>query len=274
MAGLQRKTLLIRSQDRVNGSDTQFTVRFPTSITNVVAVNLLQVVIQDGVFNVESNSNTFWLRSYDASDNPVDSAVVLSTGYYDSTAFEIVLGAALTAASTDSTLASVWSVAIEVDTGKLSIINATTEKWAIMFTSGLSTQPGTAAMMGFSPVSGIFSPPLYQVSPPYNVVSTRSMHLPNFDYLLVLSQVLGVGDNVETPNGIAAWAFIPNTTRVFGSSTISWENTRQPFLDLASQTSRDITTVDIAITDAQGSVVDTRGNHTAFLVELYSRVTD
>lgn len=57
-----RRQYLVNSRDRATGSATNFLYRLPNQMRDVVHVNLLHCIVENGVFNVDDTNNKFMLN--------------------------------------------------------------------------------------------------------------------------------------------------------------------------------------------------------------------
>ena len=74
-----RRQYLVNSRDRATGSATNFLYRLPNQMRDVVHVNLLHCIVENGVFNVDDTNNKFMLNQEsntltDGLGNPVSYA--------------------------------------------------------------------------------------------------------------------------------------------------------------------------------------------------------
>jgi len=287
---LDRKTIVINSQFRSTGTPSAFTWKFNERVEGIRYADLRMFSLENGVYNVDSTNNVFYLSE----NYTLPSAlwtynvlpVTIPAGYYDDTSFAEVIGLAMSQASTGG--AQNLYLCQILNSGILTISSASTSPssngtFAVGFTDGVTTQSGTATLMGFSVLTinaySSLNSGLYQT-----IRGTIPTALVIYDYLLINSQKLGndtslfsgkytnpalIGtDTPLSPNPSSCWAIVPNTTPTANNNALIYENVRPPQVStLKFPFSLDY--VDIAIVDKFGQVVDLSNQSLTIVVELY-----
>jgi hypothetical protein len=292
-----RKTIIINSQFRESGNTNQFTWRFQERIENIRHAELRYFVLENGVYNVNDDNNTFYLyEDYTSGQWTNIGAVVIPTGSYDDLTFASTVGLCMTALSVFSGNSNAYLVQIN-STGNLVIsAQALTGNTPVSFGIGFylttinSDYPATARLMGFEPSLDTPDVPSYatNIAPNnalfFTIVSPNPTYLANYDYFLVQSQKLGndisfygspqglaiVGGDVQLRgSATSCFAFIPNITPTSDITSLIFNNQRPPQIStLKYPYSLDY--VDIALVDKNGKLVDTRGNNITLVIELYT----
>lgn len=287
---LDRKTIVINSQFRSTGTPSSFMWKFNERVEGIRYADLRMFSLENGVYNVDSTNNTFYLsENYtlpSATWTYNVTAVVIPSGYYDDVGFAEVIGLVMSQASS-SNAQNLYLCQI-LNSGLLTISSASTSpssngSFAVGFTDGVTTQSATASLMGFSNLtlnayssvtSGLFN----------TINSTIPTALVIYDYLLINSQKLGndtslfsgkytntalVGtDTPLSPNPSSCWAIVPNTTRTANNNALVYENLRPPQIaTLKFPFSLDY--VDIAVVDKFGQVLDLSNQSLTIVVDLY-----
>ena len=295
-----RKTVIINSQFRESGNTNQFVWRFQERIEGIRHAELRYFVLENGVYNVYSENNVFWLYEGFVSGSWTSiSKVVIPTGTYDDQTFASTIGLCMSATSYSVGTNNLYFVEI-TSTGNLSIsVGEGGQQFGIGFSRTLMTgqdeYPLTAKIMGFSP--DLLTPdiPSYATvdmgnyytifSPLYlTIVSPESTYLANYDYFLVQSQklgndisfygapqgiVFGGGDDRLISSATSCFAFIPNITPTNNVSSLIFNNQRPPQIStLKYPYSLDY--IDISLVDKFGRLVDTSGNNITLVIELYT----
>ena len=266
---LQKTTLLIDSTYRNNPNGTatsNFVYSLPSPIENVVNVHLRQCIIQNGVYNITDNNNTFTLfQNTDSTNNTT--LINIPIGYYDSKTLMFVIGALLNSANTsknsNDTLSQFFC---DVNTlGTFQILNDSVRNWAIQFSAPYTTN----TLLGFA-VVGVYVPLIGTLNAPYVLQATQAIQLTNYDSILISSNQLG--SPIQTNQGWSAFYSIPNGNLLTNSTTISYENTTPPQLDVRFNP-KPISWVDIRIIDNRGQEVNLWGNDVTLLIDFYSKKT-
>lgn len=286
---LDRKSVLINSQFREQGTASSFRWRFQERVENIRHAEIRFFVFENGVYNVDQTNNTFYLSedgTLDLSGNWVYNydlmPVSIPEGYYDDQTLASTISLAMSQVSyANNSTPNIYFTQILSD-GKLAISIDDDINFAISFGNGTLAFPGTGELLGF----GTNTVPNYWNlgdSDFYRtIVSPNPMRLASFDYLLVQSQKLGNDisfysssepdpDPSQTlrANATSCFAFIPNTTPSQNNSTIIWENYRSPQIyTLKYPYSLDY--VDITIVDKYGRPIKARDNNVSIMVELYT----
>jgi hypothetical protein len=291
-----RKTILINSQFRESGTSSQFSWRFKERIEGIRHAELRYFVLENGVYNVDTTNNRFYLSENGALSSGgwtyqyTNLSITIPEGYYDDTTLAETIGSVMTNVSSVSGSKYIYSVQFQ-STGILSITNASSNlDFAIGFTDGTTPVPPTlprktASLLGFnnftdqnaynSLASGLFR----------TIVGSVPARLASFDYVLIQSQKLGndIGfysagggtpatSAILQPNAAGCFAFVPNYTPSQDNSTIIYENTRAPQIStLKFPYSLDY--VDIAIVDKYGQTINLRNNNVHLVIELYTNKT-
>jgi hypothetical protein len=288
---LDRKTVVINSAFRSSGTPSSFTWKFSERVENIRYADLRMFSLENGVYNVDSNNNIFYLSenytlpagTWTYSTVPV----TIPSGYYDDVTFASTLGLAMSQAST-SNGGNLYLVQI-LNAGLLQITLASASTvsngtFAIGFTDGVTPRPLTAQLLGFTSLvidnySSLTSG-LYQT-----VTSVVPTALVVYDYLLVNSQKLGndvsffsgkytsatlIGTDIPLkPNPSSCWAIVPNNQPSQESNALIWENVRPPQIaTLKFPFSLDY--VDINITDKIGNILDLTNQSVTLVIELYT----
>lgn len=263
----QRTTLLINSKYRVNPSgttSTNFIYRFPQKVNNVVHINLLQAVIENGVYNITNLNDTFVLTLNPTAPVPSVFNISIPIGYYDDASYTTAIADAMNRVNTLAPGGNQSTFFCDINNaGKLSITNDLSRDWTISFTS---IQTGTAKIMGFNATT-VYQP-LLTTNGPYTVVSNNKVRLANFDYLLIQSDKLN--NDIQSNQNFNAWWSILNGNELTNSTTITYINYRSPVFEVLVSPPRDIEWVDIRICDSSGQQIDIRDNNIQLLVELYT----
>jgi hypothetical protein len=292
-----RKTIIINSQFRESGDTNQFTWRFQERIENIRHAELRYFVLENGVYNVNNDNNTFYLyENFTSGEWENVGTVVIPTGSYDDLTFASTVGLCMTGVSVISGSNNIYLVQIN-STGNLVIsAQALTGTTPVNFGIGFylttidSDYPQTALLMGFNLSPSTPDVPSYAttIAPNdalfYTIVSPNPTYLANYDYFLVQSQKLGndisfygspkglalVGGDVQLRgSATSCFAFIPNITPTNDVSSLIFNNQRPPQIStLKYPYSLDY--VDIALVDKNGKLVDTRGNNVTLVIELYT----
>lgn len=291
---LDRKTIVINSQFRSTGTPSAFTWKFNERVEGIRYADLRMFSLENGVYNVDSTNNVFYVsENWTIPPAPAVPSwtysvlpVTIPAGYYDDTTFAEVIGLAMSQASTGG--AQNLYLCQILNSGILTISSASTSPssngtFAVGFTDGVTTQSGTASLMGFSTLTinaySSLNSGLYQT-----IKGDVSTALVIYDYLLINSQKLGndtsffsgkytnpalIGtDTPLSPNPSSCWAIVPNTTPTANNNALIYENVRPPQVStLKFPFSLDY--VDIAIVDKFGQVVDLSNQSLTIVVELY-----
>jgi hypothetical protein len=287
-----RKTIVINSQFRESGDTNSFTWRFQERVENIRHAELRYFILENGVYNVDSTNDTFYLSEQPAPGGSYVKnlmPVVIPHGYYDDQTFAATIGLCMTASSYGGGGNQLYLVQIDT-TGKLVISTSLGSKdFAIGFVSTASpitavSYPLTASLMGFTFNTNPYAYESVSSGLYLTITSTEATYLANFDYLLVQSQKLGndisfyaAGSQVVVsgsdaplrPSATACYAFIPNITATNNVSSLIFNNQRPPQIStLKYPYSLDY--VDISLVDKLGALVDTRGNNVSLVIELYT----
>lgn len=284
---LDKKTVIINSQFRESGSSSDFSWRFQERIANVRHAELRHFVFENGVYNVDSTNNIFYLSEDFALSGGGwirdGMTVQIPVGYYDDVTLASTLGLVMSETSLANGGSTLYFVQI-LSNGVLSISADNNVNFAIAFSNilGSTPQPATALLLGFDNYTDInyYSSLLSGL---YRTVrGDFPMSLASFDYLLVKSQKLGNDisfcatgiqspppSTLLTPSSAGCFAFVPNITPQTSSTTIIYENTRTPDLEtLKYPFSLDY--IDIQITDKYGRVVNSRDNNVTVVIDVYT----
>ena len=281
-----RKTVIINSQFRESGSTNDFKWRFQERVENVRYAELRYFVLENGVYNVDSSNDTFYLseQTNGSGGYTFFNTIVLPHGYYDDQTFPSTIGLCMTSASLVSGCQNLYFVQIST-TGEMYLSsNQSGKDFAIGFNNGIGgAYPGTADIMGFTYST---NPTAYESinSGLYlTIVGQKPTYIANFDYLLIQSQKLGNdisfyaasrnaiisgSDAPLQPSATSCFAFVPNTTSNTGVASLIFNNQRPPQIStLKFPYSLDY--IDITIVDKLGNLIDTRGNNVSLVLELY-----
>jgi hypothetical protein len=229
-------------------------------VQNVVHVNLLSAVIENGVYNVDATNQSFSVTFAGGSPVPL----TIPTGYYDDTGFVSILGSLLNSVSTLLTSGGTpTTFFVEISNmGILTIINDASNDWNITF----GNLP-TAKLLGFNTI-GPFTSLSTAPNGPYSITGVSKIKLSNYDMLLVGSDRLG--NDIASRDNFSSWWSILNGNQLTNSTTITYINYRPPTFEIAWGTPRDIEWVDIRITDLAGKIIDIGTNDIQLVVELYT----
>jgi hypothetical protein len=290
-----RKTVLINSQFRESGTSSQFTWRFQERVENVRHAELRYFVLENGVYNVNSYNDTFWLYEGDNLSGgwTYQSKVVIPTGQYDDLTFAATVGLCMSATSYGgSGLGQLYFVQINT-TGNMVISTSSSGQafgigfYAQLPSGPLEEYPLTAEIMGFdgTTITTVNVPSIttFQSALYLTIVSPDPTYLANFDYLLIQSQKLGNdisfygapvgltlsgGDDPLRGSATSCFAFIPNITPTNNISSLIFNNQRPPQIStLKYPYSLDY--IDISVVDKYGANINTNGNNISLVIELY-----
>ena len=270
MAKLGRTTLLINSKYRVNPNGTptsNFIYRFKQKVENVVHINLLQCVIENGVYNIATNNQTFTFTQ-NVSTTPTITVITIPTNYYDDETLMFQIAALLNDACilTNSTGVKSLFFADITSQGYFNLWCDTSNDWSLTFDTVDS--PNTGLLLGF-PGSGPYKPIFGSLNGPFYIARPANpMKLSNYDSILIQSDRLG--NEIASNQGFSAFFSIPNGNWLKASTTITYDNVRPPVLDVKMATPRDIEWVDIRVIDNDGNELDLAGNDCHFVVEFYT----
>ena len=286
-----RKTVLINSQFRESGTTNQFTWRFQERVEGIRHAELRYFVLENGVYNVISDNNVFWLYEISVSGTWEHvSKVVIPIGIYDDLTFASSVGLCMTATSYAVGTNNLYYAQINSN-GILTIsVGEGGKDFGIGFSvtdpdMSVLSYPLTASLMGFPMNTSPDVPVLSTIDSPYylTVQGTTPTYLANNDYLLVQSQklgndisfygapsgvIFGGGDTILRGSATSCFAFIPNITPTNDVSSLIFNNQRPPQIStLKYPYSLDY--IDIAIVDKFGRPVPTNGNNVSLVIELY-----
>jgi hypothetical protein len=281
-----RKTIIINSTYRESGTDSNFLWRFQERIENIRHAELRYFVLENGVYNVTDNNNTFWwYEGWNGSTWAHITQVTIPADQYDTNTFVSTLGLLLTAVSL-GTVTNIYLCQLNSQ-GVLTISTSSTgTDFGIAFTDGLLNFPDTAKLMGFKyttdePSSSTLLSFLYKT-----IVADEPINIVGFDYVLIRSQKLGNdisfygygGGNAVTQfnsgnpvrgSATSCFCFIPNITPTANIGSLIYDNQRPPMITtLKYPYSLDY--VDIVLVDKNGFEVDTRNYPVTLVIELYT----
>lgn len=262
MSKLSRTTVLINSAYRNNPnatSTTDFVYTFPSRIDNVVHVNLLSAVVENGVYNVDNTNNSF-VALLNTGGTVVPHTISIPSGYYDDSTWVSEISNALNAINTltgPGGAQSTFFVNVN-NQGYVTISNDLSFMWAMSFPAA------TAQLMGFG--STIYAP-IATANGPYVIKGINKVKLTNFDMLLLASDRMG--NEITTNQSFGSFWSILNGNQLTNSTTITYINYRPPTLDILTS-ARDLEWVDIRLTDISGKVVNIGTNNIQLVVEFYT----
>jgi hypothetical protein len=288
---LDRKTVVINSTFRDMGTPSSFMWKFSERVEGIRYADLRMFTVENGLYNVDSTNNTFYLSENWTLPSAVWTysllPVTIPTGYYDDVTFASTLGLAMSNASLNNG-GNLYLVQI-LNSGilQISLASASTTSngtFAIGFTNGTTTWQPTAQLLGFTTLTinaySSLTSGLYQT-----ITSNTPTALVVYDYLLVNSQKLGndvsfysgryssstqIGtDTPIKPSPSSCWAVVPNNQPSRDNNVLIWENVRPPQIaTLKYPYSLDY--IDINILDKFGVNVDLSGQSVTLVVELYT----
>jgi len=282
-----RKTIIINSTYRESGTDANFSWRFQERIEGIRHAELRYFVLENGVYNITDQNNTFWwYEGWNGSTWQHITQVSIPIDQYDTNTFVSTLGLLLTAVST-ATVNNLYLCQLNSD-GRLSISTTSTgTDFGIAFTNGIISYPNTAKLLGFTyntgePAHSTLVSLLYKT-----LVAQEAINITGFDYVLVRSQKLGndisfygYGGGLQgltegAPNrgsATSCFCFVPNITPTQNIGSLIYDNQRPPMITtLKYPYSLDY--VDITLVDKNGFEVDTRGYPVTLVIELYTDKT-
>ena len=277
-----RKTIIINSTYRESGTNSNFSWRFQERIENIRHAELRYFVLENGVYNVTNDNNTFvWYEGWNGSTWAYVTTVTLPSDQYDANTFVSTLGLVLTAVST-ATAHNLYLCQIN----NQGILTISAQTGALPF--GISfPEQGTAALMGFDynanqPAYDNINSLLFQT-----LAAQNPINIAGFDYVLVRSQKLGNdisfygqgGGNQIVFQGqpvkgsaTSCFCFVPNITPTQNIGSLIYDNQRPPMITtLKYPYSLDY--VDIALVDKNGIELDTKGYPVTLVIELYTDKT-
>ena len=193
--------------------------------------------------------------------------IILTPGYYNVQTLSLAMSLALNTQNHIISPANVFVTEVN-NQGILRITNNARADWSIGF-----PQVGFQTMVGF--VGGATTNPIPTFLPdptpngPYFVYGFQSIYLANYDMLLIQSDRLG--NELTSRQGFNAWRSILNGNSLTNSTSITYENTRNPTLECVWKVPRDFEWIDVRLVDIYGSVVDIGANNNMQLVvECYT----
>jgi hypothetical protein len=267
---METRTVLIDSRDREanSKSTTDFLVKLATPIENVIRVDLRQLIISEGIYNIGDNNGLFLLdATYSNPNLPTPATTVakagyIPVGYYTLSQFAVALEASIRAVLD----ANGWkhlevpyiTCAVNADrklelygideylTFSLSFPN---RRSALVF--GFNTKAGGTAVITTDIDDNDY----------YWLESDIAMGLETIEYLVLRSPELG--NRITTARGVPAYDIVPIPDRIRPLVYTRYE--ASPSATIAKRTLYEL---HMTLTKPTGAVLDLRGNDLAIVLEI------
>jgi hypothetical protein len=266
-----KTTILIDSRDREpnSASTSDFVVKLGTPLQNVVRVDLRQLIVSEGIYNVSDTNGLFLLNaSYQPPSAPSQlntiavSAGYIPVGYYTLSQFATALETAMTSVLD----ANAW--------GSLGVpylscsVNAsrTLEVWGanayVHFALSFPTQE-CATLFGFLSTNGRTSDVSQDIDGNLysSMTADTALGLETIEYLLLRSPELG--NRLTTARGVPAYDVIPIPDRIRPLVYTRYE------AGVSSEIAkRSLFELHLSLTKPTGAVLDLRGNDLAIVLDV------
>ena len=158
--------------------------------------------------------------------------------------------------------------------GKIVITNTSVSNWAIRFSNGNIQYTGTAFLLGFLDLDRYYAPLEFDTGLSSSFIQSDmdgGLNLSSYEYVCIQSDKFG--NDMMTNKGTAFWWFVPNVSNGVNSTSIVYENTRNPTLEYL-RIPRDIEQFDIRVIDQNGKIIQVADQkNVTIVIEFYLKTT-
>ena len=263
----QRVLVDSRNRQADSASTSDFRVTLQTPLHGVSSADLRQLIISDGIYNVDDHNGQFLLSAVYSPRTglPVTlntTAGYVPAGYYTLSQFASALEKAIAAtfaAGGVSSIALPWITCGVNAERRLELYGVSNDlHFSLSFPSVLA-----ANVFGFPAVTAVPSSPVMDTDGnTYQwIQSPQVMGLETLEYLLLRSPQLG--NTVQTARGVPAYDIIPIPDRIKPLVYTRYEAAAS-----SSFAPRTISELQMALIKPNGKVIDLRGNDVALVLEL------
>jgi len=262
-------SVLVDSRDReaTSSSTSDFVVKLQRPLTNVVSVDLRQLIISEGIYNIDDNNGLFLLQAVYALSGGTPTTLNLTAGYvpvgyYTLSQFALALQQALQDTFGYGGITPrpfPWITCAVNAERKLELYGIDANLTFSLSFPNLRS----AETFGFLTISGDTSLPTTDIDGNmYQWIQSRNpMGLETLEYLCVRSSELG--NRVQTSRGLPAYDIIPIPDRIKPLVYTRYEAERKSTFN--KQTLHEL---HIALLKPTGQVVDLRSNDIALVLEV------
>jgi len=242
---MSKKThLYIYSKNRLSGSNSSsdFSIRLLNPLDDIKKIRLLNVLIPNTVYNINSNNNTFlWEES--AGGGQISST--LTNGSYSAQTFATMLKTVMDA---DSNNSQSYTISYNIDTGKYTI--SSSANFSLYFSQMNST---IAKMMGFASTSDQTG------SSSYTSTNVCNFSFSDFISIKITQFEDNMKKNIYGGSIYYDHTFIiPNNTNF--SDIISYHNDVDDENEIVFNISKSFKFLNISLRDENNNILDLNGN--------------
>ena len=247
LPNISRKSIVINSDDRTTGTNTNFTYNLSTTLTNVRMIELREIEYVDANFNINTDNNIL----YWTDGGGITHASSITADNYNAHDLAIEIGNTL---KTDSTVTERYEV--YMDSNKMKFVN-NHNTFSLDF-STTTNSIATAIGLGATDYTGANS---YDSILPPSLIKTNNI------FISSTNLTTGAVDAYEASNGLTDVLFKFQTTGYGGVEYVA------PKLTVRNQIAS-LATIDILLSDDSGTEIVQDDNGKIILgLDIYYKAT-